>query len=1084
MIKKFSNSEDLVKLYKVLFFHSKLDIVVLSKENFLSFKNLIDDLSIDSFCFLPSLNIYPYIHSVPPFDEAKQRIETIRQVLVNEDKTVVTTLEALLLRTISENFLRESGIKILKHSSISLEELKLKLISFGYEFVSKVSDYGECSLKGSVLDMFCPCYKLPVRMVVDFDEVASIRLFDVETQRSIEEIDEVIVLPPYENDFLNMFGKSSRNISFYELFRDKRVFSSEHYHFLESEYKGIVEEINNLYNKLPNKDGYLVPDDVIFHLPVIGYLDNRIDLFPIFISDEMNLPNFDFLSKYIFSKLQKSTFIFLSPNRKYTTKAGSIFRKYGIPYNVINVKGFNEFLEFLNKKGFADGSVKVLEGLNLPRGFETDDISVMTVKELLNREFVEYSTQDIQISSDEVKEIYLFENIKEGDYVVHSNYGIGIFRGIKEIRYFDSVKEFACIEYENGDLLYIPPEHFNLLSKYIGSEKPNISSLRSGNWKNVKQKVKESILKFSRDLLRLKAIRQIQKKEPLKVDFEEYQLLEDSFPYEETPDQIRVLEEIKSDLTSGRIMDRVICGDVGFGKTEIAVRTAFLHILNGNQVMVLVPTTILAEQHYKTFFERLSPFGVRIGVMSRLRKDSYIRKVVEGISDGSIDLVIGTHALIVGERVIDKFKKIGLVIIDEEHKFGVKHKEDILKGRENVDVLMLSATPIPRTLGMSLSNLKDISIITTPPLSRKPIKTYIVEWNDEVIRDAITREINRGGQVLIVNDKISGIENLKKRIAIILNGMLSDGDICVLHGQMNKSEIENIYFDFVDGKYKIMVSTTISESGLDIPSVNTVIINNAHLFGLADLHQIRGRVGRRDVEGYAYFIYPSKYIISELQMKRLSVIEEHSDLGAGFRIAMKDLEFRGAGNLLGKEQHGNIKTVGYVFYVRMLSETLKFISESMDEKNIVDYSDPVVYFDFGRVFPENFNIPESDKVEIMLKMNIAYTEKQINYILSEVADRYGKIPEGLYTLADIVRFRMHIKKFGIEEVFDTPEGIEIKFSRNKLPDVEKLVELISEGKYSVQIPPEASNMVVLKVSSSSVNDKIQEVLNFLGELFG
>lgn len=1030
-------------------------------------------------CFFPSIDAIPYINSVPPIENIKTRIETIRKILRNKSFSIVSSIKAVSIKTISQQVI-EKEIVISLNQYVDIQKLKNNILEMGYERVEKVIDYGEVAFKGSVIDIFPPDYSNPVRITFDFDEVSSIKVFDPETQISISKLDKIVISSPFENEISSLFKKNSLNVSLLDILENFNIFSFIPLEEVEKEYYEFVEESKVLFEKSNEKDNYIPPSQLFSAMPRIEEVKLNVDVLSPFSTEELT-PNYSVVIKYVSSLLNRKKVIFLSPADKYTNRIRSILEKYNVPFVVISE--YSDVFEFISGIDvLPKGKLIVIEKLHLPVGFETEEFVVLTTKEFFNKEFVEYESVVSDISSEEIKDIYFFENIQEGDYIVHSNYGIGIFRGIKEINYFGKVKEFASIEYEGGDILYIPPEQFNLISKYIGSEQPKISSLKQKNWKSVKQKVRESILKFSRDLLRLKALRQIQKKEPLRVDFEEYRLLEDSFPYEETPDQIKVMEEIKLDIASGKVMDRIVCGDVGFGKTEIAIRTAYLHILNGNQVMVLVPTTILAEQHYKTFSQRLSPFGVRLGIISRLRKDSEIKKTLQELETGSIDLLIGTHALITEKGAINKFKKLGLIIIDEEHKFGVEHKESILKSREDVDVLMLSATPIPRSLGMGLSNLKDISLITTPPFGRKPIKTFIIEWNKEVIKDAIERELRRNGQVLIVNDKIKGIDSLKDSILEICSGILSEDDVCVLHGQLSKDEIEEIFFNFVEKKYKVMISTTISESGLDLPSVNTIIVNNAHLFGLADLHQLRGRVGRRDVEGYAYFVYPSRYIISELQMKRLSTIEEHSDLGAGFRIALKDLELRGAGNLLGKEQHGNIKTVGYVFYVRMLSETLRLLGEGLNEEEVIDYSDPVVYLSFDKIFDDD-DIPNSEKMEIMLKLNVATTEKQINYIINEIKDRYGKVPSGIFNLTEVVKFRLQLRRFFVEEVYETDKGITIRFHKNHLPDGEKIIDLITQGRYEIEMIPNDPNALLLKVFSDDVKEKTKEILKFLEDIF-
>lgn len=1083
MVTLSKEDRSIIKFYSYLFSPRERKSIVLVSERESDKVFEIFSKYLPSVLLFPPIGVFPYIPSVPPIDRARERVETIRKIAVSDTYSVITTVSALFLRTISEEVLIHKPLELQVGQEIDSSDIRRQIENMGYEVVRKVNEYGEVSFKGSVIDIFPPNYNLPIRITLDFDKIVSIRYFDPETQRSVESVDKIDISPPFENHFYCLFRKDKRSISLHELLKGVILLSLDPPEVLEEEYNHFLLEANKLFSEAKEKDNFLPPEAILSPMPKPIYIKPNLELFPSFVGGEFKLPNYPLLKEYLKSLFDRKSVVFLSPNEKYTNKAKMVFTKYGIPFTFSGK--LNRLEEVLKREDILEKteSLKIVEGIHIPRGVELENLAIITTKELFNREFFEYNSEEAELSSEELKEIYFFENIEDGDYVVHSNYGVGIFRGIKEITYFGKTKEFATIEYDEGDILYVPPEQFNLLSKYIGSGKPELSSLRRKNWKTVKAKVRESILKFSRDLLRLKAIRQIERKIPLKTDFEEYDIFEEVFPYEETPDQLRALNEIKEDLGSDKVMDRVLCGDVGFGKTEIAMRVAYLHVLNGNQVMVLVPTTILAEQHFRTFSERFSQFGVRVGVISRLRKESEVKKTIEGVERGEIDILIGTHALIQENGAIHRFRKLGLIIIDEEHKFGVVHKEYILKGKENVEVLVLSATPIPRTLGMSLGNLKDISLMTTPPQGRKPIKTFIVEWNEEIIREAIKLELSRNGQVLIVNDRVKGLEKLREKILKTCKGFLEERDTCILHGQMSRVEIENTFFDFLEGKYKVMISTTISESGLDMPNVNTVIVNNAHLFGLADLHQIRGRVGRRDVEGYAYLVYPSKYIISELQMKRLSTIEEHSDLGAGFRIALKDLELRGAGNLLGKEQHGNINAVGYVFYVRMLSETLKMMSQGMNENEIMDYSDPVVYLEFDKVFPKEFDISEPEKMEIMLKLNIAISERQIEHVLNEVKDRYGKVPEGLYNLAEVVKFRSRLKKFLIEEVYEGAEGVTIRFNKNRLPDTEKFLSLVSSGEYWVEMVPNNPNAVILKLDQEDLKEKLNVILHFIEKIF-
>ncbi len=1050
-------------------------LVILAPREELSFyKKLKVNFPFNLLIF-PPLNIIPLTNSLPTMDITKERMETIKRLQTLENSVIISCQEAVLLKSIRKSLVTdEEIIRVGEEKDLTTT---LEIISqMGYERVSKVEDYGTFSLKGSVLDIFPPNVENPVRITWEFDEIKSIRFFDPSSQISVSTVDKITIIPPIENNVSKIFSKES--ISLLELLE---TIGKKTYVFcypsrvVYTEYLSFTEELARLQFSSKNELS-LALEDIILLKSEDFFRELSVkfsDYFPIFSSDEFSAPNYSFLMNHIYKLLETKNGYFFSPNSFYTKRAKEIFDKYGINSTSIGLEEFES-----NRK--KDG-IWILENTSLPRGIETSNYFILTVKELFNKEYSEYKVTKVDISSDELKDIFLFENIKEGDYVVHANYGIGIFRGIRELKFLDTYKEFAVVEYQNKELLYVPPEQFNFLTKYIGSDQPKIDSIHKSNWKSIKLKVQKSLLKFSRDIIRLQSLRKLKKKTPLRVDFEEFKLFEYSFPFEETPDQRRALEEIKKDLTSENVMDRILCGDVGFGKTEVIMRVSYLYVLNGKQVAVLVPTTVLAEQHYKTFSERFRHFGVKIGVISRLRKDKEIEENIQKLSSGEIDILIGTHG-IVNEQIISKFRDLGLIVIDEEHKFGVVHKEEILKGIENIDTIYLSATPIPRTLGSALGNFRSISLITTPPVTRKDIKTFIVEWNDELVKNAILQEIKRNGQVLVVNNNIKDIEKLKSKILSL--GILKEEEICILHGQMAPNVIEKTFSDFMDSKFKLMISTTLSESGLDIPHVNTVIINNAHLFGLADLHQIRGRVGRRGVEGYAYFIYPSRYIINEVQMKRLHAIEEHSDLGAGFRIAMKDLEIRGAGNILGREQHGNIKTVGYVFYARMLSETMRIISENTEISNIDYYSDPVVYLSYGKVFSEISDIPQEEKMEILLKINLVFTENQVNYILKEIEDRYGKVPEGIYKLLEIVKLRIYLKNYKLEQLYETADKIVITFSKDFLPSPERVLEIISSNKFDISIDPKSQNQIFINTYPKDLEDKIKFLRDFLNELFG
>ncbi len=633
-----------------------------------------------------------------------------------------------------------------------------------------------------------------------------------------------------------------------------------------------------------------------------------------------------------------------------------------------------------------------------------------------------------------------FTELKPGDFVVHANHGIGVFKGIKQLELQGNKKDYLELIYHSDDKLYVPVEQLDMVQRYIGSEgkKPKVSKLGSSEWTKTKNKVKKSIEEIAEDLVKLYAIRATLKGYKYSDDTVWQKQFEEEFPYEETPDQLLAIEDIKRDMESPKPMDRLLCGDVGYGKTEVAIRAAFKAVMDGKQVAFLVPTTILAQQHYNNFKQRFWDFPITVDVISRFRTLSEQKATIKSIKEGNVDILIGTHRIL--QKDI-KFKDLGLLIIDEEQRFGVKHKEKMKNLKKNVDVLTLSATPIPRTLHMSLVGVRDISVIETPPEERYPVQTYVVEYNDQLIRDSILREISRGGQIYFVYNRVESIHEM----ASYISKLVPEGRVQIAHGQMKEKELENVVLDFTENKFDILIATTIIETGMDIKNVNTMIIYDADKMGLSQLYQLRGRVGRTNRMAYCYLTYKRDKILTEVAEKRLKAIKDFTELGSGFKIALKDLEIRGAGNMMGSAQHGHMASIGYDLYCRMLEDTIKLVRGDIDKEPV----ETSVELKIDAYIPNTYIKDETQKIEVYKKIASIDSKEEFMDIEEELEDRFSDIPISVYNLMNISYIRSLGKKVDIEEIKEISNEVVFQFE-DKSSLREKIVKIIMD-KYSKEV---------------------------------
>ena len=1047
-------------------------------------KNLYEDLSFyttDVFYF-PVREVVFYNVDAISGDLRWARLKVIKEILQNErKKIIVTSIDALTsLYTPKEYYLRYSMI-IKTGDDIDLKEISKSLLQCGYERVEVVEGKGEFSFRGGILDVFPPTSAYPYRVELFGDEVDSIRTFNTESQRSIEKVEEFSIFPSKEvivDDECR--SRAVQNIN-EELKKVIANVSKENKESVEK-IKGIVgkniELLNNtyyfetidsylpfFYEKLDSFFDYLqgytfVVDDFkrsSGKMESIYYEFNENYMSFLQRGDILPSQNSLLLNKgELESKLENSSLITLS---SFLNKSDGLFNTVDIGFEEVTLNKYNgqlnmliediqerkekkyktvilagtrprgeRLVKTLMEKGifstYKDSIDKIEAGEvvitfgNLLRGFDYPELelSIISDKDIFGETRRKRSGKAVRKKG--VAKITSFAELKPGDYVVHANHGIGVYKGIKQMAAGGTTRDYLDIVYDKGDKLYVPVDQLDLVQKYIGSEgnSPKINKLGGAEWQKAKAKARKSINEIAQDLVKLYAARATLKGHSFGKDTEWQRQFEDEFPYEETPDQLASLEEIKRDMESDKPMDRLLCGDVGYGKTEVAIRAAFKAVMDGKQVAFLVPTTILADQHYNNFIKRFSDFPIKIDMISRFRTPKQQKATLQALKEGNVDILIGTHRLVSKDIV---FKDLGLLIVDEEQRFGVAQKEKIKGMKKNVDVLTLSATPIPRTLHMSLTGVRDISVIETPPEDRYPIQTYVVEQNDQLIRDAILREIGRGGQVYFVYNRVESIDSM----ANYIRNLVPECKVGIMHGQMTEKELETEMIAFMNKEYDVLVCTTIIETGIDISNVNTMIVHNADKMGLSQLYQLRGRVGRANRIAYAYFIYTKDKILTEVAEKRLKALKDFTELGSGFKIAMRDLEIRGAGNMMGSSQHGHMASIGYDLYCRMLEDTIKLIKGEIENEPIETSVDIKV----DAFIPSSYITDEIQKIEVYKKIAAIENINDFMEIKSELEDRYSSIPDSVYNLMDIAYIKSICKGLYIEDIKETAKELRFKF---------------------------------------------------------
>jgi len=935
------------------------------------------------------------------------RTEVLSRLQSNNSLPLIVSYpDALAEKTVSRATLQENTLRLSVGEQVDSDFVSEVLDSYGFTGVDYVYEPGQYATRGSILDVFSFSNELPYRIDFFGDEVETIRSFDVESQLSEEKFSEIRIVPE--------LGKSKhKNASLFDALPPETIIGIEDIRWIESRVESIYndEPSIDLSNEELVKADLLTKKEFLLSLKPFTHLrfDTKLLDTPDAALQFQTTPqplfqkNFDLISDSLNHFLQNNyTLYILSDSEKQQQRLRTIFHDRGdnIPFTPIN-KTLHE--------GFSDESLKVC---------------CFTDHQIFNR-FHKYNLKSDKARSGKIaltlKEL---NQLQPGDFVVHLDHGIGRFAGLVRLRIGETVQEVIKLTYLNNDSVFVSIHSLHKISKYKGKEgeSPQLNKLGSGAWERTKERTKTKIKDIARDLIKLYAQRQSEKGFPYSKDTYLQTELEASFMYEDTPDQLKATQEIKLDMESGHPMDRLVCGDVGFGKTEVAVRAAFKAATDGKQTAVLVPTTVLATQHYKTFSSRLSDFPVKVDYISRARSPKEQKQILSELKEGKIDIIIGTHRL-VGKDI--QFNDLGLLIIDEEQKFGVATKEKLKQLKSNIDTLTMTATPIPRTLQFSLMGSRDFSTINTPPPNRYPVQTEVYTFDTEVMKEAINYEVSRNGQVFIVNNRIQNIYEMET----LLKREVGDVRIAVAHGQMDPKKLETVIADFLNQEYDVLLATTIIESGIDMPNVNTIIVINAQNFGLSDLHQLRGRVGRSNRKAFCYLMAPPLYTLSTDSRRRLQAIENFSELGSGIHIAMQDLDIRGAGNLLGAEQSGFIADLGYETYQKILEEAVQELrkeeftglyreQQALKAEREEDFVDDVtVESDLELMFPVSYIPNDTERVAMYRELDNMESETQILDFTKRLEDRFGKIPAQGKELIRIVRLRRLAKSLGIEKIF-------------------------------------------------------------------
>jgi len=1085
-------------------------------------KKIIKELSF----FLPDTQIYEF----PPYDISpfsglnphkeiiSNRIKSLFSLLNEDNPIIITSLDAIFLKTIEKRIFLDFLDYIEKDEEFERDLLIKKLEQGGYQRVPVVEDIGDYAVRGNVIDIFLPIYQYPVRLEFFGDFVESIRYFDPLTQMSNSKTDSIVFLPcseiilnedtlkrarslgrvPFLENSFHFSGKEAWLLHFYEnpssIFeyaQDSTVISIYFSHSLDSTYKRIRERFERdveRFRKEAAERGELFPETEAIALELeeikqelkkfqvieleSSLADKEIDLIEIpgnfhsledieiRVSEKGRVSLAPLAEKIDQLKKAKGKIVIITRTNEQGKRLKEILKNYNV-----EVDGFLDSWKDLPEKS----GIYICKG-NIPNGFLWHDIGLCVISE--DEIFGKKKETTEGKRTSKLIKLTDIGQFKVGDLVVHEEHGIGRYIGLKKVEVNGRVNEYVVIEYAENSKLYIPADRAGILHKYIGvdDKEPKLDQLGGRSWDIAKKRAKNSIRKIAKQLVELYAIRQSRKGFSFSPPDHVFREFEATFEHEETPDQIKAIEDVIRDMTSERPMDRLICGDVGFGKTEIAIRAAFKAVMDGKQVAVIVPTTLLAEQHYRTFKKRMEPYNIRVEMLSRFKSRSEQKRIIAETRSGKVDILIGTHRIL--QKDIE-FSDLGLLIIDEEQKFGVRQKEQLKRYRATIDVLSLAATPIPRTLHMALLGVRDISIVETPPKDRLSIKTHISYYDEDLIKKAIRFELERGGQVFFVHNRVQTIYERAEKV----EKLVPEARIAVAHGQMKEEDLEKTMFSFLNREIDVLVCTSIIESGLDIPSANTIIIDGVEKMGLSQIYQLRGRVGRSKERAYAYLLISDPSSITPDGEKRLKALMDFSRLGAGLQLAMHDLRIRGGGNILGYAQSGHISEIGYELYVKLIEQTIAELKGEEWHEEI----NPEININVPAYIPESYIMDSDIRLNIYRRLSMLSEEGSLMKIKEELLDRFGEIPDEVKNLFEIMGIRIILKKMGIKRMDVGSDGIILSFLYNGYVNPERLKELVLKRPRVFRFLSQDKLRINAKINLPSDLSKIKETLRNLKE---
>jgi transcription-repair coupling factor (superfamily II helicase) len=1025
--------------------------------------------------FMPDSFKRPMLFEELDKNNVLERTETINKVHTfrNKPLILVTYPEAVFEKAVDPSLLDKKRIQIKKGEKLDVDTVIEFLIEFGFERVEFVYQPGQFSIRGGIIDLFSYGNEWPYRIELFDDEVESIRTFNPTTQLSIATIDYFSIIPNVNSQF-----QVTQKVSLFDVLPEKSIVVVKDpdtlldriqtafekvEHFVQTSLSKTDDELKEMLKER----AFLYPADIIQQITSFGtvyFAENEVDQRK--------------KQKLIFNTTPQPSF-----NKNFNLLIDNLKDNHNKGYkNFIftdNPKQIERFYAIFEDMGVKVPFLPVLKSIH--NGFVDHDHKIVayTDHEIFER-FHRYKlkqgfTQEMAVS------LKMLRELQPGDFVTHIDHGIGKYSGLETIEINGHKQETVRLIYQNNDILYVSINSLHKISRYVGKDgtEPKVSKIGGDAWKNLKRKTKAKIKDIAKELIKLYAKRKASKGFAFPQDGYLQNELEASFIYEDTPDQLMSTQQVKEDMEKEYPMDRLICGDVGFGKTEVAIRAAFKAVVSGKQVAILVPTTILALQHYKTFSERLKEFGVTVDYINRFRSTKEKNEILEKLAEGKVEILIGTHAILSSKI---KFKDLGLLVIDEEQKFGVAAKEKLRELQVNVDTLTLTATPIPRTLQFSLMAARDLSVMRTPPPNRQPIHTERRVFSEEVIRDAVNYEVDRGGQVFFVHNRINGLDEIATMIKSICKGV----DVAIAHGQMDSQKLEDTLIAFIDGKHDVLVCTNIIETGLDIPNANTMIINNAHQFGMSDLHQLRGRVGRSNKRAYCYLFAPPLSVMTQDARKRIKTLEEFSDLGSGFQIAMKDMDIRGAGNLLGAEQSGFIADIGYETYQKILEEAIgelkeneyKELFEEENAKKTTFVRDVDIDTDIEMLIPDDYVTNINERLALYTRLDSLDNEEAIQKFAVMLEDRFGKIPNQVRELFDGLRIRTLSKRLGFERVVLKNKKMNCYFISNpqssffESPLFQKIMAFVSTAgmKHGFSLKQTASYLIMTRENVRYLGD--------------